>query len=200
MTEERALPHLPSGCPLDISPDGRYLLYATPRDSPDNGIYLQPLDGDGVPTLLAGPWPPDVANKRGARISPDGRWLAYTSPAAGQDEIYVRSLSDGASGMWRVSSHGGIEPQWRGDGRELFFIGADRRLMAVPVATEGGFRAGTPTALFLTGLEPSGLPIAGRNQYVVTADGQRFLISAPRPDTASPPITVLFNWAAALKK
>jgi Tol biopolymer transport system component len=197
-TEELALPHGLKGCPLDMSPDGRFLLFATPRDSPGNGLYRLPLDGDGAPTLLAGPWPVGPS-KRGARISPDGRWLAYVSPASGRNEIYVRSFHDDA-GTWQVSSHGGIEPQWRGDGRELFFIGADQQLMTAPVTTERGFRAGTPTALFLTGLESSGLPIAGRNQYVAARDGQRFLIDQPRPEAAGSPVTLLVNWRAALKR
>jgi Tol biopolymer transport system component len=197
-TEERALPH-PSGCPLDLSPDGRDLLFATPRDLPDSGLYRVALDGGGAPALLAGPWP-SGPHKRGGKLSPDGRWLAYVSPASGRDEIYVRSFHDETGGAWQVSSHGGIEPQWRADGRELFFIGADQQLMAVPVTTEHGFRAGTPTALFLTRLEPSGLPIAGRNQYVVAPDGQRFLLDQPRSDPGGSPVTLLVNWRAALKK
>src|SRR5439155_18092139 len=132
------------------------------------------------PKPLAGPWASRPTRPQ-ARISPDGRWLTYVSAASGRNEIYVRSFPDGDTGTWQVSSHGGIEPQWRGDGRELFFIGADKKLMAVPLSTEGAFHPGTPTALFSTDLDPTGLPIAGRNQYLVTTNGQRFLINQPRP-------------------
>jgi hypothetical protein len=145
---------------------------------------------------MAGPWP----RMPRARISPNGRWIAYGSDTSGRNEIYVRSFPNGDVGPWQISTRGGIEPQWRGDGQELFLIGADQQLMAVPVVTEGGFRAGTPTALFATGLDPEGLGISGRNQYAVTVDGQRFLLNQPRPDTASTPVIVLVNWPAALKR
>jgi Tol biopolymer transport system component len=201
-TEERVLPYRPRGCPLDWSPDGRYLLYGTSRGfgSPGSGLWLVPVKGDGEPKALAGEWPSGPQTPQ-ARISPDGRWLTYVSDATGRREIYVRSFPDGKDGTWQVSSQGGIEPQWRGDGRELFFLGADQKLMSVPVITGSAFRAGTPTALFSTDLDPTGLPISGRNQYLVTADGQRFLINQPRRDAgASSPVALLVNWTAALKK
>ena len=89
---------------------------------------------------------------------------------------------------------------WRADGRELFFIGVDKQLMAVPVSTHGAFRAGTAHALFLTDLDPNGLGISGRNQYVAAPSGERFLVNQARPGAASPPVTVLLNWTAALTK
>jgi hypothetical protein len=103
-------------------------------------------------------------------------------------------------GRWQISDRGGIEPEWRRDGRELFFIGADKQLMAVPVTTEGAFRAGAPSALFPTDLDSNGLGISGHNQYVITAGGDRFLLNQPRPGAVSPPVTVLLNWTAALRK
>jgi Tol biopolymer transport system component len=201
-TEERVLPYRPRGCPLDWSPDGRYLLYGASRGfgSPGGGLWLVPVKGDAEPVALAGAWPSGPQPPQ-ARISPDGRWLTYVSDATGRREIYVRSFPNGKDGTWQVSSQGGIEPQWRGDGQELFFLGADRKLMSVPVTTGSAFRAGTPTALFSTDLDAAGLPISGRNQYLVTADGQRFLINQPRRDAgASSPVTLLVNWTAALKK
>jgi Tol biopolymer transport system component len=202
VTEERVLPHHLTGCPLDWSRDGRYLLYRSSRgygSPPGNGLWVVPVGGDGEPRALDGAWPSGLQFPQ-AEISPNGRWLTYVSDATGQREIYVRSFPNGAGGPWRVSSHGGIEPQWRDDGRELFFLGFDKRLMAVPVTTDGEFQAGTPTALFSTDLDPLGLPIVGRNQYVVTGDGQRFLINQPRPDAESSPVTVLINWQATLKR
>jgi len=111
-----------------------------------------------------------------------------------------RAIVESDRGPWQISSQGGIEPQWRADGRELFFIGTDKQLIAVPVTTEGGFRAGPPSALFLTDLDPIGLGISGRNQYVASPSGERFLINQSRPGAASPPVTVLLNWTAALTK
>jgi eukaryotic-like serine/threonine-protein kinase len=135
-----------------------------------------PVDHNAQPTQLEATQLVGPRSSSGA-ISPNGRWLAYESVAAGRREIYVRAFPNGNGTGVPVSSEGGIEPQWRGDGRELFFLGADDRLMAAAVSTEGAFRASTPTALFLTELDPVGLPIVGRNQYTVTPDGQRFLMN-----------------------
>jgi hypothetical protein len=119
---------------------------------------------------------------------------------SGRREIYVRSFPNAAGGSWQISSEGRIEPQWRGDGRELFFLGADKGMMAVPVTTDGAFRAGSPRALFSTEMDPLGLPIRGRNQYLVTADGQRFLIKQPRAEGVPSRVTILVNWPEAVKR
>ena len=153
----------------------------------------------GAPRPLEGNWPAGARTPQG-RISPNGRWLAYESETGGRTEIFVRPFPDGASGTRQISSHGGIEPQWRRDGRELFFLAADQRLMAVSVETAGAFRANTPMALFKTALDPAGLPIAGRNQYLAAPDGQRFLINQPPSDAGSSPVTVVVNWPAALAR
>jgi hypothetical protein len=158
-----------------------------------------PVTAGGEATALQDTQPIGPRGPKG-RISPNGRWLAYEADTSDRPEIYVRPFPNGSEAARQVSSQGGIEPQWRGDGRELFFLGADKSLMAVPVMTNGAFRAGTPTALFSTGLDPIGLPIAGRNQYVVTADGQRFLINQPHREASPPLVTVLVDWPAALKR
>jgi eukaryotic-like serine/threonine-protein kinase len=196
--DTRALGQHINACPLDWSRDGQYLLYGTSRDSgtSESGLWLLPLAGHAAPTAVGGPWPRRVW----AHISPDGRWIAYVSDTSGRYEVYVRSLAPGNLGSWQISSSGGIDPQWRSDGQELFFIGADQQLMAVPVTTEGGFHPGTPTALFMTNLDPSGLGISGRNQYLVARDGSRFLLNQPRPDAVPSPVTVVVNWTSALKK
>jgi hypothetical protein len=97
-----------------------------------------------------------------------------------------------------VSAGGGASPRWRRDGRELFYVAPDRKLMAVPVSAGTLFEFGTPKPLF----QLSGQDVAGyRTPYDVTADGQRFLVSLPLDDTgAAPPITVVLNWNAGLKK
>src|SRR5262249_8042785 len=120
------------------------------------------------------------------------RWLAYASDASGRDEIYVRSFPDGEA--HQVSSTGGIEPRWRGDGRELFWLAADRRLMSVPIDGGPAFHARVATALFPTLMDPTGrLGIIGRNQYDVSADGQRFIINQPLTAEETP-ITVIVNF------
>ena len=86
----------------------------------------------------------------GGAISPDGKWLAYESRESGRSEVYVRQLPSGP-GKWQISSQGGIQPRWSGDGRELFFrsgvIAGMSTSMTVPVQTEGAFTAGSPRPL-----------------------------------------------------
>lgn len=90
--------------------------------------------------------------------------------------------------------------QWRSDGRELYYLAADKRLMAVPVAIDGPFRAEAPVPLFETDLDPTGLGISGRNQYVTAASGQRFLLNQARPNAEPPRVTVILNWTAGLRQ
>jgi len=81
------------------------------------------------------------------QISPDGKWVAYASNESGDWEIYVTTFPT-AAGKWLVSRGGGTEPRWRGDGKEIFYIGARSTLTAVPINSEGTFSTGNPTPLF----------------------------------------------------
>jgi hypothetical protein len=112
--------------------------------------------------------------------------------------VYVSAFPSG-EGKTLVSTGGGIEPAWRGDGKELFFVALDRSLMAVPVTTSPAVRVGSPTRLFQTGMRGTLNTVYARNQYVVTRDGQRFLMDnqTGRTDPLSS-ITVVVNWRAAL--
>ena len=96
--------------------------------------------------------------------------------------------------MTRVSTEGGSQPVWRGDGKELFYVAADNKLMSVTVKAEATFEAGTPIALFR--IDPSG----GGGFYDVTRDGQRFLVNTSVTRAESLPITVVVNWTSFLKK
>ena len=175
----------------DWSPDGRFLLY----NLATSDLYLLPMSSSGdrrpLPFLAT-----EMVESMG-RFAPNGRWIAYRSDESGRDEIYVRSLSpDGlsAGGKWQVSTAGGLEPQWRHDGRELFYLSGSRTvLMSVDVKTDGpAFEVGTPKPLFEVRL----VTAPRRNRYVVSRDGQRFLTVA-RPEGAAP-MTVVLNWTAAL--
>ena len=97
---------------------------------------------------------------------------------------------------WQVSTNGGSEPRWRADGREIYYLSQDKKLMAVAVGAGPSF--GIPRALFQTRV-PTGVT-ATRTHYVPSRDGQRFLINTQSVDTSSTPITVVMNWTAALKK
>jgi hypothetical protein len=144
-----------------------------------------------------------------AALSPDGRWLAYTTSESGSSEVMVQPFPDPSGGKWPISTNGGSAPRWRRDGRELFYVDTDRRLMSVPVTAGPSFVPGRATALFSL---PAGAPFSllagvGRAQgayvYDAAADGQRFLVSLA-PDAASVralavPLTVITNWTSLLK-
>jgi hypothetical protein len=137
------------------------------------------------------------------QLSPDSHWMAYTSDRSGQREVYVRPFPPG-EGEWTISIAGGQAARWRGDGKELFYEAADEKIMAVPVKASFGakpsFEAGAPVALFDAHTVHWANDFAF--EYDVTADGKRFLINMTGgPGAASaPPLTVVTNWAAGLKK
>ena len=98
---------------------------------------------------------------------------------------------------FQVSTSGGAEPRWRRDGRELYYLGSDGRMMAVDVEPQPEFRLGVPRALFQTA--SMGLGIQWR-RYGATADGRRFLMNVPVGDQKQSPITVTLNWTALLNR
>jgi serine/threonine protein kinase/Tol biopolymer transport system component len=136
-----------------------------------------------------------TANEIQGRIAPDGHWIAYTSDESGQWEVYVQPMPlTGAK--WQISVNGGSQPIWRRDGQELFFVGADQRLMAASVKTSGTFSFDMPHMLFDTRMRPTYAPFPFS---YATTDGQRFLVNS-LPEGASPTIGVISNWTTALKK
>ncbi len=169
--------------PEDVSPDGRILAFLNDVQSRAT-IWLLPLAGQRKPA----PWLTTRFNERSPRFSPDGRWIAYESDESGNPEIYV-ALTEGAAGKRRVSPAGGRRPRWRRDGKELYYLAPDGSVMAVPL-TPGPqqLQAGAPFALFR--VEP---PI---QNYDVTANGSRFLISAPLGEAREAPIRAIVGWPA----
>jgi hypothetical protein len=156
-------------------------------------LWLLPLDGDRKPI----PYLQSPFNEATGQFSPDGRWMAYASNESGQPQIYVQAIpASGAKSQ--ISTAGGDQPRWRRDGKELFYVSADQKLMAVPVKTGAVFEIGSPQPLFE--IQPVYPPLTGRFAYQPTADGQRFLVTAPVSGAATPPITVVLNWQAGLKK
>jgi Tol biopolymer transport system component len=170
------------------SRDGRFLVYTTVNETSWD-LWLLPLVENGKPTpLVRTPF-----NEGQANISPDGRWLAYSSDETGSFEIYVQTFPTSAGQPHRISTGGGMEPQWRADGRELFYLSTDGKLMSVDVRIGAAFEAGDPRPLF-----PARVAGIARNHYVVARDGSRFLINTmPEPTTATP-ITVVMNWTNLL--
>lgn len=154
------------------------------------GLRL-PLGNDKKPV----PFLSTEFNEDQALFSLDGHWMAYTSDESGQVEVYVRSFSINsagtaveAGGKWKISNGFGVEPRWRGDGRELYYRSLDGRLQAVEIATNPAFRAGSPQPLGL-------LTVASWDS---AADGRRFLTISGPGGPAS--YEVVLNWQAGLKK
>jgi hypothetical protein len=111
----------------------------------------------------------------------------------------VRGFPASAAGKWRVSTGGGYQPRWRRDGRELFFIAADGRLMHLDVTPGAGFPHGAPATLFQTSIFGGGASTS--NQYWdVMPDGQRFLINTMNRDAKSAALTVVLNWQSGLER
>jgi Tol biopolymer transport system component len=135
------------------------------------------------------------ANEYATSVSANGQWLAYNSDASGRAEIYVRELE--GSGQWQVTTAGGLEPSWSGDGRELFYRTANR-LMAIPVAGGPAFRHGTARPLF-DGVHGSGIE-SGRS-YHVDSVARRFLLVLPADGAGTPArdVRIVLNWQAQLR-
>jgi hypothetical protein len=191
----------PAGWPEDWSQDGRFLLYQIPgaKTGQDLCVAPQPAQGESG-DLKPFAWLQTEFDERHGRFSPDGRWVAYTSNESGRDEVYVRSFP-GSGAKVRISAGGGVEPQWRKDGTELFYISEDRTLMAVPVKLAGSasepLHVGTAKSLFSVPVVDTF--IVGRS-YEASIDGQRFLLRTPAGGATAPPLTVVLNWQTQLKK
>jgi Tol biopolymer transport system component len=185
--------------PTSWSRDGRFLLYTIRETKGRLGLWVLPLEGDRKP------WPflRTEFNERDGQFSPDGHWVAYISDESSRTEIYVRAFSPDsagaasvAGGKWLISTGGGTAPRWRGDGKELFYLGPDGKLMAVEVTTDPVFRTGTPKVLFQA---PQVLPSIV-TFWDLAADGKRFLFPAPIAQSEPAPFTVVLNWPSLLKK
>ncbi len=178
--------------PTDWSRDGRFIVYESVDPKTKEDLWILPMFGDRQPT----PYLQTEFSEQQGRLSPDGRWMAYTSDESGREEVYVQSFPTLGT-KYRISTNGGADPRFRGDGKELFFVAADRKLMAVEVKAASTFEASVPRELFQTRV--SGLSDT-RTHYSITADGQRFLVVNTAEDMISSPITVVLNWTAELKR
>ena len=178
----------------DWSRDGRFLVYHVTTEDTGYDLWALPLQGDGQPLAVGR----GRYNEIQGQVSPDGRWIAYSSDESGQYEIYVQGFPDATAGPKKtVSSGGGTQPRWSGNGRELFYVRADGTLMAVAVRLQGGLALGAVTPLFRTDL--AGMN-AYRMDYEPAADGQRFVMKVPVKGAPAPSITVVLNWPALIAK
>lgn len=175
--------------PADWSRDGRFILFTQNPSETKRDLWVLPMDGDRKPfPFLQTPF-----SETRARFSPDGRWVAFASNETGRDEVYVTRFDRPGEEKWRISTDGGRNPCWRRDGKELFFLAADKKLMAVAVKAGDTFESGAPAPIFRN-------DSIMNDVFDVTADGQRFIVSSSAAQTQTMPFTVVVNWTADLKR
>jgi serine/threonine protein kinase len=179
--------------PNDWSPDGQHLIFQQVKDDTSGmDLWVLPIAERGEPFVYL---QTEFAEYSG-RFSPDGRWVAYVSNEVGHQEVYVRSFPV-SGGKWQVSTSGGGQPRWRADGKELFYISAAGKLMAVDVKSMAdSLEFGVPKPLFDVRTTP--MPV-GFN-YDVSRDGQRFLVNVGIDETPPSPLIVVTNWLADRKR
>jgi Tol biopolymer transport system component len=178
-------PPAPGASVDDWSSDGRLVIF---RRGFGEAIYSLAMEGERKPQLIA----EMRAHSDQSQLSPDGKWLAFESNETGRWEVYVAAFP-GFTDKRSVSTYGGLEPIWRDDGRELFYLDLDGRLMAVPVSTQPEFDAGKAVPLFRTGMRPNLL-----NQYAAAKDGQKFLLLEP-DRSGGEGLAFILDWRAQLQ-
>jgi hypothetical protein len=159
---------------------------------------MLPLSGGGKSTPLL----ESAFNKREVRFSADGRFLAMISNESGRPEVYVTSFP-GPGERVRVSTGGARHLRWSRDGRELFYISSDQRLISVPVRTSPALELGAATPLFSLlkgGIEGGAMDRGITSGFDVSADGNRFLVVFPEVVGDELPLTVIANWASEAGK
>jgi eukaryotic-like serine/threonine-protein kinase len=191
-TEEVLLKADTAAFPYDWSVDGRFILYSKPSPKGNPDIWVLPLGGDRKPFAYVS----TDASENDAKFSPNVRWVAYSSNESGKDEVYVQSFPQ-TGAKWQVSTGGGASPEWRSDGKELFYVSPSKKLMSVDVTTSGpNFEQGIPRTLFDVDVDVYNAP----NRYAVSKDGKRFLVNWAAEGSRRYPITVVVNWTAELGK
>jgi len=174
----------------DWSPDGRWIAY----NSLPTPVHIVALSIETRGTQL---YTEDADH---ARFSPDGKWLAYRSPPGNSTgEVYIQPFP-ATGAKWQISTAGGDEPLWRGDGKELFYstTANPAKLMAVDIAVKNGaIHPGIPHALFALQSDA----VVTRNRWVVTRDGQKFLtLVVQEQKQPATRFGVIYNWPALLGK
>src|SRR5262249_48801019 len=164
----------------DWSSDGRFLLFRTIDPQTGFDLWVLPISGDKKPfPFLKTPF-----DERNGQFSPDGKWIAYQSNESGRFEIYVQPFP-GPGGKLQVSNNGGAQPRWNKNGKEIFYVSLDSKMMVASVksSSDGQLLTAIPAVLF-----PARIAAAAafnKQQYAVSADGQRFLINLAAGEAAA---------------
>jgi serine/threonine protein kinase len=179
--------------PCDWSPDARFLLFRNTDPQSGFDLWVLPFSGD----KKAFPFLKTPFEEQRGQFSPNGKWIAYDSNESGRFEIYVQPFP-GPGGKVQISTEGGAQPRWNKNGKEIFYVSLDSKMMAAPVKSSPdgqSLETGTPAALFP--VRVAGGPVSGAGfsqQYAVSSDGQRFLVNLAVDDGAPSPITLILNW------
>ena len=178
------------------TPDGKFLVLTERPIRTGARVALLPVAGkDGAVPLLE----VKGANVDQGQVSPDGRWIAYRSDESGKSEIYITSFPK-PTGRLQVSIAGGATPRWRHDGKELYYLAPDRKLMAVGLKETGGSLQVASTQPLFEMFQTMYVTAAGVNQYDLTRDGSRFVVDSVITDETSAPLNLVVNWTAEMKK
>ena len=191
--------------PQDWSSEGIVFVARSGGSALSWNLWIDPFPADGKPrAYLETPF-----RKSHAQVSPNGKWLAFTTNETGTDQIVIQAYPDAKLDRRSVTTNGGTFPRWRKDGRELYYLASDRKLMAVHVKNDVSMSLGETTALFQTEL-PTGtlaIPVVSGFPYDVASNGQRFLLITPiqsatasdsAPAASSVPFTAILDWTSLL--
>jgi hypothetical protein len=168
--------------PWDWSRDGKYMLLRNEAE-----LWYYSVAEDKAQVYIKGPW-----LARNAQFSPDGKYVAYATNETGDWEIYVSPFPDAIS-KWQVSRGGGEEPRWPGDGKELFYVSPEGKLMVSSVKIGPRFEATSPVPLFQTRRRQK---ISSQDvfTYAVDAGGKKFLFNNLMDQREAPALSVIRNW------
>jgi serine/threonine protein kinase len=190
--EEALMKRDSSFFPNDWSPDGKSILYQAGQIG---DLWIFPVEGD----RKAYPLMQTPFSEFEARFSPNGHWITYTSNESGRFEVYAQSYPSNENKI-QISTEGGNKARWSRDGKEIFYLTADDKLMAVAVNGDKKLEASRPQFLFQasTGVLAT-VSRTWRQPYDVSPDGKRFLFLTAVQAKTTPPITVFANWQTVVK-
>ena len=180
--------------PVDWSRDGRYILFDSldPQGKTKYDIWAMPMFGDRKPF----PFIHSEFEEPEAMFSPNTHWVAFESNESGNYEVYLSPFPDGGA-KWQISQGGGVQPMWKRDGSAVYYLAPGGKMMEASVGEKGSaVEIGTPHQLFQTTMAEAG---AFGRAYSVSPDGKKFLVEKQERGTA-PPLTLVANWTAGLKK
>ena len=188
--------------PSDWSLDGRALVYSQLDPKTKNDLWIVRVRS--AKEVKPVPFLQTEFNEWQGQFSPDVHWMAYSSDESGRYEVYVRPFPSGL-GKWQISTAGGQQPRWQRDGKELFYLTPDRKLMVVKVKAVAGpkvtFEAEAPESLFEAHVPSFSASVPSpRYQYAVTGDGKRFLVQTMVGESDEATITVVHNWLSAVRR